>query len=98
MVELMAPYLKAPDFNMESAKRVCGDVAGLCSWARAMSIYFVINKEVVPLKAELAIQEVKLGKAQSKLDVAQAQLDEKEKELATVRALYDDAMRKKKVS
>ena len=96
-MELMAPYLRSPDFNMESAKRVCGDVAGLCSWAKAMSIYFTINKEVIPLKRELAIQEVKLEKAQTKLDAAQAQLDEKERELAIVRALYDEAMRKKKV-
>ena len=94
----MAPYLRAPDFNLENAKRVCGDVAGLCSWAKAMAIFFTINKEVIPLKRELAIQEVKLEKAQTKLDVAQAQLDEKESELAVVRALYDDAMRKKQVN
>ena len=93
----MTPYLRAPDFNLENAKRVCGDVAGLCSWSKAMAIYFTINKEVIPLKRELAIQQVKLEKAQTKLDTAQAQLDEKEKELAVVRALYDDAMRKKQV-
>ena len=94
-VELMEPYLRMEDFTYESAKKVCGDVAGLCSWTKAMAIFYWINKEVMPLKANLVVQENKLGKAQDKLDVAQAQLDEKEKELQTVQAMYDKAMKEK---
>jgi len=74
---------------------VCGDVAGLCSWTRAMVVFYGINKEVLPLKANLAIQEGRLNKANAELAMAQAQLDEKEKELNVVKAQYDAAMSKK---
>ncbi|CAB1349768.1 unnamed protein product [Coregonus sp. 'balchen'] len=81
VVELLAPYLDMEDYNLEAAKRICGNVAGLCSWTEAMKDFFSINKEVLPLKGELSR--------------AQEQLDAKQRELDEVQALYDAAMREK---
>ena len=56
-VELLEPYLSMEDFSLESAKKVCGDVAGLCSWSQAMAYFYGINKEVLPLKVCLPVIE-----------------------------------------
>ncbi|XP_069476735.1 dynein axonemal heavy chain 5-like [Ambystoma mexicanum] len=95
VVELLQPYLDMEDYNLESAKKVCGNVAGLCSWTQAMAEFYSINKEVLPLKANLALQGAKLGVAQEELNNAQSQLDAKQKELDDVQAMYDAAMREK---
>ena len=46
----------------------------------------------------MAVQEARLNIAMGDLQKAQAQLDEKEAELAKVRALYDKAMAEKQVN
>lgn len=94
-VELMQPFLSMEDYNLETAKRVCGDVAGLLSWTCAMATFYTINKEVLPLKANLIVQEAKLAAANKDLAQAQAQLDEKERELQAVQRDYDKAMAEK---
>ena len=62
-----------------------------------MAYFYGINKEVLPLKANLAISEAKLAAAQKELDAAQSQLDEKQRELDKVQALYDSAMSEKQM-
>ena len=94
-VELMEPYIKMEDYDLETAKRVCGDVAGLLSWTVAMTNFFSVNKEVLPLKDNLKVQEVKLNAAMDELNKAQAKLDEKERELEAAMREYNAAMEEK---
>ncbi|KAJ3040237.1 Dynein heavy chain 5, axonemal, partial [Rhizoclosmatium hyalinum] len=94
-VELLEPLLEMPDFNLEGAKKVSGDVAGLASWVRAMAFYFSINKKVIPLKANLIVQEAKLTIAMNDLNKAQAMLDEKQAELDIFNENYRNAIGQK---
>uniref|UniRef100_A0A3Q3BB94 Dynein, axonemal, heavy chain 5 n=1 Tax=Kryptolebias marmoratus TaxID=37003 RepID=A0A3Q3BB94_KRYMA len=96
-VELLQPYFEMPDYNIETAKRVCGNVAGLASWTKAMASFFSINKEVLPLKANLAVQESRLTVANVDLQKAQAELDAKQAELDVVQAEYEKAMMEKQM-
>eukprot|EP01135_Chromosphaera_perkinsii_P010177 Nk52_evm43s2039 gene=Nk52_evmTU43s2039 len=94
-IELISPYLEMEDFSAANAKKVCGDVAGLASWVICMREYYSINKKVLPLKAQLAIAEVKLNAALSDLGIAQGKLDAKQAILDECKAKYDAAMKEK---
>ncbi|XP_028835842.1 dynein heavy chain 5, axonemal isoform X2 [Denticeps clupeoides] len=95
VVELLNPYFEMSDYNIDTAKRVCGNVAGLCSWTKAMASFFSINKEVLPLKANLAVQENRLAIANVDLQKAQAELDSKQAELDVVQEEYMKAIMEK---
>ncbi|KAM4740016.1 dynein axonemal heavy chain 8-like [Anableps anableps] len=94
-VELLQPYFEMEDYTMESAMKACGNVAGLLAWTRAMTSFFSINKEVLPLKANLAVQESRLNLANSELHSAESQLAEKQAEFDKVKAKCDAAMKEK---
>ena len=95
MVELLEPYLTMEDYNMATAKRVCGDVAGLLCWTKAMSFFFGVNKEVMPLKINLAFQEARLANAMADLEEAEQTLGKKELELKKVQLGYATAVKDK---
>ncbi|KAI5635618.1 dynein heavy chain and region d6 of dynein motor domain-containing protein [Phthorimaea operculella] len=92
MVDLLQPYYQFPQFTYEAAKVACGNVAGLISWTIAMGQFYGVNKDVLPLKANLAVMQGKYQKAKAELDTAEAQLAAKEKELAHVQKQFDEAM------
>uniref|UniRef100_A0A8B9MY84 Dynein axonemal heavy chain 8 n=1 Tax=Accipiter nisus TaxID=211598 RepID=A0A8B9MY84_9AVES len=94
-VELLQPYFNMEDYTWEYGKKVCGNVAGLLSWTQAMAIFYAVNKEVLPLKANLAKQEGHLKIANAELAKAQEALGEKQAELDKVQAKFDAAMTEK---
>ncbi|KAL0851104.1 hypothetical protein ABMA28_006975, partial [Loxostege sticticalis] len=92
MLDLLAPYFGFPQYTFEAAKVACGNVAGLISWTIAMAQFYSVNKDVLPLKANLAVMQGKYQAAKRELDTAEALLEAKERELAGVQRQFDEAM------
>jgi len=95
MVEFLEPYLTMEDYNMGTALRVCSDVAGLLCWTKAMAFFFGVNKEVLPLKLNLVLQENRLRSAKRELYNAERTLKKKEKELRKCKEMYVAAVDEK---
>lgn len=50
MIDLLTPYFEYPLYTFEAAKVACGNVAGLISWTIAMASFYMVNRDVLPLK------------------------------------------------
>jgi dynein heavy chain len=94
-IELLQPYLDMPDFNFESGKKASGNVAGLCSWVRSMSVYYVVARDIAPKIAALQVAESKMKSANSKLQKAKEELQVKADKVAAMRFEFDAAMAEK---
>ncbi|KAM4579488.1 dynein axonemal heavy chain 8-like, partial [Fundulus diaphanus] len=94
-IELLQPYFDMEDYTTESATKACGNVAGLLGWTLAMAKFYEINKEVLPLKANLAIQESRLNLANNELSKSESLRAEKQAESDKVKAKYDAAKKEK---
>lgn len=97
MIDLLVPYFAFPQYTFEAAKQACGNVAGLIQWTMAMASFYSVNKDVLPLKANLARQTARYNAAQRELAAAMKLLGEKEAEVADCQARFDVAMTKKQV-
>ena len=60
-----------------------------------MSFFFGVNKEVLPLKINLSVQESRLNIAMQDLNAVQRTLEKKELELKKVQLMYVNAVREK---
>lgn len=105
--ELLLPYLWMNEFNFQAARNACGNVAGLCTWVRAMHLYINIAKVVAPKKEKLRIAQIELRVANKKKEVQEAALakvsaevdrynKQFEEENAKKIALEEDAMSTKR--
>lgn len=59
LIDLMTPYLQHELYNYETAKKACGNVAGLTQWTVAMKAFYEINKDVLPLKVSFLLKTAK---------------------------------------
>lgn len=90
-IDLMIPYFNFPTFTEEAAKAACGNVAGLLKWTRAMADFYKVNKDVLPLKADLAVKQAQSQKAKNELQLLEDALGLKEMELAKAQEELDIA-------
>ncbi|XP_011871302.1 PREDICTED: dynein heavy chain 8, axonemal [Vollenhovia emeryi] len=96
-VDLIMPYLNFHMYTYEAAKQACGNVAGLIQWTISMVAFYEINKDVLPLKANLAVQENYYEKANKNLLEAEELLGEKDDALKIVQNEFDAVMRERQI-
>ncbi|KAG5338491.1 DYH8 protein, partial [Acromyrmex heyeri] len=94
-IDLMMPYLNFHMYTYEAAKQACGNVAGLIQWTISMVAFYEINKDVLPLKANLLVQEKYYEKANKNLGGAEQLLKEKDDALTIVQNEFDAVMQER---
>eukprot|EP00698_Gefionella_okellyi_P018829 TRINITY_DN568_c0_g1_i2.p1 TRINITY_DN568_c0_g1~~TRINITY_DN568_c0_g1_i2.p1 ORF type:complete len:4478 (+),score=1217.70 TRINITY_DN568_c0_g1_i2:54-13487(+) len=90
--ELLAPYLEMMDFTTEAARKVSGNIAGLCTWIKAMVEYHEVAIVVEPKRQAVWEAENRLHRAETELHKAIEELEVKEARLRDMQAKYDEAM------
>ncbi|XP_018400014.1 PREDICTED: dynein heavy chain 8, axonemal [Cyphomyrmex costatus] len=96
-IDLMMPYLNFHMYTYEAAKQACGNVAGLIQWTISMVAFYEINKDVLPLKANLLVQENYYEKANKNLLEAEELLKEKDDALKIVQNEFDAVMQERQI-
>jgi len=97
LIEDIEKYIKSTesepgDFTPEKVRDYAVPCFGMCAWTLAMITWFRVNKEVQPLRIELASAEAELKVVTDALKVTQAKLKEVEDNVARLEAEYDSAM------
>lgn len=95
-IDLLQPYFRYPNYTIEAALLACGQVAGLLKWTRAMSDFYKVNVNVIPLKADLAKKEAQLERASEELfqlELAQRAAEEKVEEAEKEFSVANDALK-----
>lgn len=90
-IDLLQPYFNFQNYTEKAAKDACGNVAGLLKWTLAMSAFYTVNKDVLPLKADLAMKQAQSQKATQELQELEEALEVKEMELKAAEEEFEIA-------
>lgn len=97
-IDLMQPYLHHVKYNEKDAEYSCQNLKGVLVWTVAMVKFYMVNKDVIPLKNNLAIQERRSQRATAKLEKAQKLLQEKEEEASQATRQKQEAEEKERAA
>lgn len=74
LIDKIQPTITKENFTIEKLKNVSGVAMNMAKWVFAMDGFFKVNKEVIPLKEELAVAEKEYSDVMKVLSVKQAEL------------------------